>query len=168
MDDCVKRLLRWFSSDKDYGEEINIVEVEYQNNLEHFLAKALKDRLYSWYSVVYGVLIIFIVIDFLNHSSRFLQTYGLVYDVVGATILARGLFRGEQEIIFDIQEKNLGPKAEIAEQRYDSMSITVEMLNTADGIFGVIFLVTGFIFQIVSSLPNSLFKEIAHYIISAI
>jgi hypothetical protein len=151
------RLLDWFSSEKDYGnkieEQLNIDSTEYQDNLDVFLAKALKDRIFSIYSVFLLLILIFIIIDWVYGSTIYFQTYGLLLDVAGAIILARGLFRGEQEIIFDIQEANLGPSAIVDDQEYSSASITVEMLNTADGVIGVIFLVLGFSVQIVSSLP---------------
>lgn len=141
-------ILNWFESGKDYFEEVRI-----ENNEEHedekvemYFHAAFLDRS-RWHLLLVspvGLVYLLDTCSVLAVSPR-LQLYGLALDLIGAFILAVGLFRGTDAIKRD---------TEMAEALWGSQYYTSSMSSiardTVDGIYGATFLVAGFTIQFIA------------------
>ena len=116
--------------------------------IRRFFDEAFADRF--WRYIPLSVIIIGLFIFDLYSIITFginLQVYGLILDVIGASVLARGLIRGVVGIKRDTH-KDAGYWG----VHYNTSSLTSVAQNTTDGIFGTAFLVSGCILQIIAIL----------------
>jgi hypothetical protein len=79
------------------------------------------------------------------------QALGLGFDVVGAIFVALGLFRGRKGIAIDSEELAGRFASEIPLQ---NESVKTTTASTLDGVFGTIFLISGFILQLIAVVTN--------------
>ena len=109
---------------------------------------ALKHRIweYKWVAILPAVF--FISAYGLNIRLN-LSFYGLVFDVCGAVIVARGILRHPREV--SMQAYIIGPIHEFGSPE----DLLVHAAETVDGVIGVFILTLGFSFQIVDILLNT-------------
>lgn len=91
-------------------------------------------------------LVLFLGIDW-NFSQLSNQTYGLVLDAMGAYLLGRGIFRNPTVPI------DMGSLNEHTYMNDQKRRRRTAISDAFDGGWGVFFLLTGFIIQILSLLP---------------
>jgi len=77
------------------------------------------------------------------------QIYGLVLDMIGATVIAFGLFRGTPGIERDTTTHFLGSTYGGRVWK-DKEELSAVVRNTVDGVWGTFFLLSGFAVQIVA------------------
>lgn len=107
------------------------------------------DRIIQYFLIFIAPVAIVATIDII-YLHLPLQVYGLLMDIGGALIIARGLFRGRAGIKVDSRGKSItgfGPEAEGHVSAIES-----EIENTIDGMIGSSLLVTGFLLQIIGAL----------------
>lgn len=98
--------------------------------------------------------LLFATFLFLNYITIFnanLQTYGLILDVVGASLVAVGLFRGITGFAVDVEERG-ARLAGTGQYPLRPVQLASATADTVDGFFGTMFLVIGFCLQIVSTI----------------
>ena len=78
-----------------------------------------------------------------------LQGYGLLLDAIGATIIARGLFRGLNGIKTDTGVRGGGGSYGGGSYRFGSEEISSTTDDSVDGMLGTAILITGFILQFI-------------------
>ena len=77
------------------------------------------------------------------------QAYGLAVDILGATIVARGLFRGVSGIARDTMKTSTG--AQVGGSIYlNTASLSSEARKTVDGFYGTFYLLFGFVLQLLA------------------
>lgn len=124
------------------------------NSIENVFIGAFQQRFIGYFSILLGGLLVMSV-DYSWHGAADLvdlQIYGLLFDIVGAILLARSAFQGEYGIrgkaryeidhFVPMSNNEMIESSVLIEAAYDSI----------DSLWGVFFLVFGFGLQIVANL----------------
>ena len=153
----VLRMTNHLESESKYfedGVEANIsnnsdVSRGYQDEkIRRFFDEAFADR-FQWYVPIALIIVSSLLLNQFSIVSLDIdpQVYGLVLDILGASILAIGFIRDINGIKRDTQ-MHVGFYGSV----YDPDSLTSVAQDTADGIFGTVSLISGFLLQIVALL----------------
>ena len=103
------------------------------------------------YLPIYALLLFLFTSDVFNWLtiSTNLQIYGLVLDVFGAVFLAVGLLRGARGIERDTSSTSTGAQLSGSTWKNNG-SLSAVVRNTVDGGWGTLFLISGFVIQIMA------------------
>ena len=147
---AVLKVLRWFEPDSGYFGHIvtDRWSIETRRKIIRFyFYAAISDRFTRYAPILIGILLTLSLDKCgLVGLSLPLQAYGLIFDGVGAVILAVGLFRGPDGILRDTPRQSTGA-AFGGETYYNPKPLSATVRNTVDGVFGGGFLVLGFSIQ---------------------
>lgn len=114
-----------------------------------FVFGAFQDRA-KWFLPLYGGILLGAVLRPEVWGIQIgLQSYGLILDIFGATMLALGLFRGVSGISRDTDTISTGAVLG-GSSWYDRDSLSAVARNTIDGGFGAFYLISGFVLQIIA------------------
>jgi hypothetical protein len=101
-------------------------------------------------SKTYFLIILIVSLSYIGFAPTVtLQGYGLMLDAIGATIIARGLFRGPEGIKTDTAVRGGGGAYGGSPYRFGSDEISSTTDDSVDGFFGTIILIMGFVLQFV-------------------
>lgn len=106
-------------------------------------------RIYKFIPVI--IFVFWLIISISGSIMANLQTYGLLLDVIGASLVAIGLFRGITGFAVDVEE-NVGRLGGDGKRPLRPAQLASATTDTVDGFFGVVFLIVGFSLQIISTL----------------
>lgn len=143
--------LRLFESNKEYFD-VGLQQSDGDKNdkIELFFHAAFADRS-KWYFPPFFLIITVLGLDLCGviTVTTNSQAYGLAVDILGATIVARGLFRGVSGIARDTIKTSTG--AQYGGSIYlDTASLSSEARKTVDGFYGTFYLLFGFVLQLLA------------------
>ena len=140
-------LINWL--ERDLSFYIGEPDDKTRDEIRREYLNAFHQRFYPYLSMALLIIGLYIANKYLFITSFNLQVYGLLFDFVGALILVRSVIRGFRGISIDTTElggrwsgassPNLVPSVLIATTR-----------RTVDGIWASIFIIIGFLLQIIS------------------
>lgn len=141
-------ILEWVESDKVYFEDIDVEHDEEHEDtkVQMFFHAAFYDR--SRWHLIPGLLLAIgfgLEIWVIPPFDVNLQLYGLAMDMIGAFILAIGLFRGIEAIKRDTQMREA-----VWGSHYDTDSLSAIARDTVDGLYGAVYLIGGFLLQFIA------------------
>jgi hypothetical protein len=128
-----------------YDFEVKPSETE---KIRMFFFAGVLDRSKYYLPVLTFILGLFIL-DTIYFYKINPQIYGLVLDMIGAIVIAFGLFRGTTGIERDTTTHFLGSTYG-GRQWKDKKELSAVVRNTVDGVWGAFFLLFGFTVQIVA------------------
>jgi len=137
-----------FESEKGY---FNVgLQQRDEDKKELFFHAAFFDRS-KWYLPPFLLIIALMILDLSGILTVAVnpQAYGLAVDILGATIVARGLFRGVSGIYRDTIKTSTG--AQFGGSIYlSTASLSAEARKTVDGFYGTSYLLVGFFLQLLA------------------
>jgi len=144
----ILNILDRFDSDEPYYEFS--VKPGEKEKIRLFFFAGFLDRS-KWYFPVYSLLMAAIIMEILNiHNLNIhLQIYGLVLDCFGAIIVALGLFRGIEGINRDTSTAFIGGSYG-GQAAKNTKELSAIVRKTVDGAWGTVFLLSGFLIQIIA------------------
>jgi hypothetical protein len=113
------------------------------------------NRIKTYAVILIGLIFTLYLYGIIQSVDISVQVYGLLLDMLGALIIARGLFRGPPGIWRDADIPKVHEKASNVNQRPSGMlnsekrSLDSEYRKTVDAIIGAFLLANGFLIQIV-------------------
>lgn len=142
--------LRWFESGGSYFDKSitqNEEKETQRRKIGLYFQSAFAER-FLFYAPFAILILVTLTLDRCWLVSFFfpLQAYGLLFDGVGAVILAVGLFRGPDGMLRDTPLVSTGAVYG-GDTYYYPKPLSATVRNTVDGVFGGLFLVTGFSIQ---------------------
>lgn len=112
-----------------------------------YIREQFRESFYSrtkqYLKLVGGSVLMLLLLDLYSSFTLPPQTYGLVIDLIGASILGRGLFHGKFSILFEVRNRTAGRELFI---------IPKKAKETVDGVWGIFLLILGISFQVVGIL----------------
>lgn len=157
-------ILNRVQSNKNYFDVAIKEGEESRNMVRKYFHAAFYDRSRWYLPILFAILVLLsvdacVVVPILPALfnceilpfSLPLQSYGLMLDATGAVIIALGLFRGIKGLQTDTPSQYAGGATyggTVLEMKPGPISSTVR--STVDGFYGTLFLVLGFLIQIVT------------------
>jgi len=111
--------------------------------------RAFYDRFTTWAALAIALIALLYGATLLTQNPINIQSVGLILDITGAVILASGLLRGVEGILRDTplhtQSAIMGYSS-----GYSGKELSATVRDTIDGLFGVSYLIVGFMLQIIA------------------